>query len=205
MSNAAASFNSASATWEEHRSVFFKALQESDRAILETVIEKYPEAVNWRDEKGTPPLHAAFDKRDLDTFKYLLEKGADPSQQENLSGLRAFFSPYDDYYIIEKAIKAGEKDYIVPLLQQQDNLMRRNVRPPKEVRFEILDLLERARSIRTEYREQKRTIALMQKMAAEQTAAPVAAPATEDSATIEVLKPAQVQRRVPGTPVSNNG
>lgn len=83
--------------------------------------------------------------------------------------------------------------------------MRRNVLPPKEVRFEILDLLERARSIRTEYREQKRTIALMQKMAAEQTAAPVAASATEDSATIEVLKPAQVQRRVQGTPVSNNG
>ncbi len=195
MSQASAPFNSASASWEEHRAVFFQALKASDRATLETVIQKYPEAVEWRDEKGTPPLHTAFDKRDLDTFKYLLEKGADARQQENLTGLRAFFAAYDDYYIIEKAIKAGEKDYIVPLLQQQDDLIRRDVLPPKEVRFEILDLLERARSIRTEYREQKRTMALMQKMAS-QAAAPAAR--VEDDASIEVLKPAQVQRRNAG-------
>lgn len=192
MATQAAGFNSASASWEDHRAAFFKALEQSDRQTLETVLKKYPEAVDWYDAKGTPPLHAAFDKRDIDTFRFLLEKGANPDQKAHLSGLRALFASYDDPSVIEKAIKAGEKSYIIALLQHNG---RKNYRSPaytapKAVRFEIGDLLNRGEQIRAEFYAEKE---------AAKSAPPVAAPATTAGPNndIDIMKPAQVQRRTP--------
>lgn len=188
-----APFNGATASWEDHRAAFFKALKQSDRGTLETVLKKYPEAVNWQDAKGTPPLHTAFDKRDLDTFKFLLENGANPNQQAPLTGLRAIFSSNDYPNILEKAVKAGEKPYVVSLLQHEaEQTGAENA--PKAVRFEFIDLLKRARKIREEFLAQQRDNK------------PAAAPAPQQSAAAEgeqhlkVLKPAQVQRRVPSAP-----
>lgn len=200
MSKATAPFNSASATWEQHREVFFKALQESDRTTLATVLKKYPEAVEWYDAKGTPSLHTAFEKRDLETFKFLLENGADPRQQARITGLRVYFTEYTDPYILEKAIKAGEKDYIIPLLERNAgegcmNHYRMNGRKaPKAIRFEIIDMLKRADTFHEEFRQQNRAKSKVQT----QQASP--APGQTLAGEVEVLKPAKVQRRVPGTP-----
>ena len=60
MSQASLPFNSASASWEEHRTVFFQALKTSDRPVLEAVLKKYPEAVDWKDTKGCPPASHRF-------------------------------------------------------------------------------------------------------------------------------------------------
>ncbi|MDP2206561.1 MAG: ankyrin repeat domain-containing protein [Alphaproteobacteria bacterium] len=190
-----AGFNSAAASWEDHRAAFFKSLQESDRATMQTVLKKYPEAVDWQDPKGNTPLHTAFDKRDLDTFKFLLEKGANPNQQAQLTGLRKLFSVFPDPYILEKAVKTGEKPYIIPLLQY--NAWQHNrtngERAPKAVRFEITDLLKRADKIREEFLEQQR--------GNKPAAAPAPQPAaTEGEQHLEVLKPAKVQRRAPNAP-----
>lgn len=194
MSTPTAPFNSAAASWEDHRAAFFKALQESDRGTMETVLKKYPEATNWQDAKGTPPLHTAFNKRDLDTFKFLLEKGADPNQQAQLTGLRAIFSAFDDPYILEKAVKAGEKPFIIPLLQHnaEQNYRTDGGKAPKAVRFEITDLLKRAGKIRAEFLEEKHLNASNPKPASQPATA-----AAEAEQHLEVLKPAQVQRRVP--------
>ncbi len=192
MSQASLPFNSASASWEEHRTVFFQALKTSDRPVLEAVLKKYPEAVDWKDAKGCPPLHTAFAKRDLDTFKFLLEKGADPNQYEQLTGLRVFFNRYgfDDPGILEKAVKHGEKDYIIPLLQHnaEQTYRTRSEKAPKEIRFEIEDLLKRGDKIRKEF------------LASTPAPAPAAAPAIQppaSAAEIQLMKPAQVQRRAP--------
>ena len=191
MSQASVPFNSASASWEDHRTAFFQALKANDRDTLETVLHKYPEAVDWKDAKGTPPLHTAFAQRDLDTFKFLLEKGADPNQQAQFAGLRAIFSSYPDPSILELSIKAGQKPYIIPLLQynaDQEDIRDHTYKPPRHIQFEIIDLLKRGGTIRKEF------LAAPPAPAAQTPQAPASGNAATD---IQVMKPAQVQRRTP--------
>lgn len=190
MSKATNSFNSASATWEEHRTAFFEAIDNSDRQTIETVLLKYPEAVEWQDAKGRRPLHLSFEKRDLDTFLLLLDKNASPEQQSNRTGFWAAFAEFSDISILQSATRNGEKQFIIPLLQRGASTSSVNgAWAPKKVRYEIDDLLKRAGKIAAEYAAQKQSAVTPP---VTQTTTPQSIGQKTD---IEVLKPVKVKNR----------
>lgn len=199
MSQASTPFNSASASWEDHRTAFFQAVKAGDKTTIETVVKKYPEAVEWEDAKGTPPLHVAFAKRDLDTFKFLLEKGAKPYQKVEFTGMRAFFSTIFDPSILEVAVKAGEKPYIVALLQRSTHPQYVRTYAPKNMQAEISDLLKRERQIRLDflYPDPVPGAAAQVAPAASTPAVQVEPKPAAAADDIKVMKPAQIQRRTP--------
>ena len=188
MSKATTSFNSASATWEEHRVAFFNAIQQGDLQTLDTVVTKYPEAVEWQDQKGQRPLHLAFENNNRDVFVYLLEKKSDPNQQSpHLSAWKRFFSDGHEYSILQKSIFKGDKSYIIPLLQHgADARYSSGHGAPRDIRYEIDDLLKRADKIRAEFE-------VAQKKPA--PPAPQAVTSANTPQEIEVLKPVKVKNR----------
>lgn len=191
MSKATQSFNSASATWEEHRAAFFEAIHSSDKKTLEAVLKKYPEAVEWQDKEGQRSLHLSFEKRDLDTFLFLLDNKASPDQGSPRKGFWASFMGHPRHSsILQNATKKGEKQFIIPLLQRGAATYDvSGYMAPKKVRYEIDDLLNRAEKIAAEY-------AAEQKSAATPHATQIATPQnTGQKADIEVLKPVKVKNR----------
>ena len=190
MSNTTQSFNSASATWEEHRAAFFEAIGNSDRQTLETVLEKYPEAVEWQDAKGRRPLQLSFEKRDLDTFLFLLDNKASPDQKSMPTGFFGFFSDYSELSILQSTVRKGEKPFIIPLLQRGAGTNSvSGAWAPKKVRYEIDDLLKRAKKIEAEY------VAEQKSGATAPTAQPATSKSTGQTSDIEVLKPLKVKNR----------
>lgn len=188
MSQTTSSFNSASATWEEHRSAFFNAIKNADIPTIESVLAKYPEAVEWQDQKGQRPLHLAFEQRDRDTFLYFLEKGANPDQTAPASTfLGRVASDWDDLCILTKTVKKGEKDFVVPLLQHgASTTSTYGWQAPKNIRYEMDDLLERADKIRAEFKASQK-----------KSSAPALQAVTTPDASqeIEVLKPVKMKNR----------
>jgi len=200
MSQTTTSFNSTSASWEEHRAAFFKAIENSDIPTLQTVLTKYPEAVEWQNQRGERPLHLAFEKRDRDTFLHLLQQGANPDQQSVIPQ-SLFYRFWQSIYganpaehILKETVKKGEKDYIIPLLQHGAQTMYADTYlAPKDVRYEISDLLQRADKIRKEF------LAEQKAAKAPPSLAPAAAkPDAADNGEIEVLKPVKVKNRTSG-------
>lgn len=191
MSQTTSSFNSASATWEEHRSAFFKAIRQGDMQTLDTVLTKYPEAVSWQDQKGQRPLHLAFENKNHDVFVYLLENKSDPNQESpEASGWKRFFSEGYSYSILQKAIFKGDKSYIMPLLQHgADTRFSSGQGAPRDIRYEIDDLLKRADRIRAEFE------AAQKNPAAFAAPAPQAVTAADNPQEIEVLKPVRMKNR----------
>lgn len=194
MSQTTVAFNGASASWEEHRAAFFSALQNSDIQTLETVMTKYPEAVEWQNKQGERPLHLAFEKRDRDTFMYLLQKGANANQESVVQRPLVFkillMEGNSSEYILDEAVQKGEKNFIIPLLQYGASEHRaRRYRAPKEIRYEISDLLDRADIIRKEFLADQKA----QKHAQPTPAKAQSSPSGEQE--IEVLKPVKVRNK----------
>ncbi len=191
MSQTTTSFNSASASWEDHRAAFFGAIQNSDSDTILTVLKKYPEALEWQDKKGQKPLRLAFDNKDQALFLLLLDNGASPDQESALKGWEKFMTR-GTKSILNSAIEKGAKDYIIPLLQRGAYTYSADgMSAPKSVRYEIVDLLKRTDAIRKEF------LADQQK---QQTTPP--APAVvksgqtdEQEIEIEVLKPIKVKNK----------
>lgn len=187
MSQTTNAFNSASATWEEHRAAFFGAIQNNDSDTILTVLEKYPEAVEWQDKKGQRPLRLAFDNKNHSLFLLLLDNGASPNQESALKGWEKFVGGIDKS-ILNSAIEKGAKDYIIPLLQYGASTHNAfGLEAPKSVRYEIVDLLKRAEIIRKEF------LASQKVVQPAQAASAAANPANEQE--IEVLKPVKVKNK----------
>lgn len=191
MSQTTPSFNSASATWEDHRSTFFNALKNADIPTIESVLKKYPEAVEWQDQKGQRPLHLAFENNNLDVFVYLLENKASPDQQSpHGSALKRFFAGDVSHPILQKCIDRGDKSYIIPLLQHGAEAQYSSGQgAPRDIRYEIDDLLKRADRIRAEFE------AAQKNPAAFAAPAPQAVTAADNPQEIEVLKPVRMKNR----------
>lgn len=196
MSQTTTSFNSAAASWEEHREAFFQALQNSDIPTLQTVLTKYPEAVEWQNKRGERCLHLTFEKRDRETFLFLLKNGADPNQESCVHDLfNRFFavlagaSTLPTKYILQEAVIKGEKPFIIPLLQYGASEHYANGHDaPKNIRYEICDLLARAPKIRKEFQEEQKAAKATQKPPSSP------APAATNNSEIEVLKPVKVRK-----------
>lgn len=194
MSAISPDFNSAVSTWDNYRSDFFKALQTGDKDAVTVVAARYPEAVNWSDKNGGAPLHIAFDKRDKDMFRHLLDLGAHPSQRQEYRSFESFFIK-EPVEIICRAAYQGEKEYVHLLLAygasgETYNNGIKDGKIPAAVRYDILDMLAAAGRIRKEFK------ASLGKPAPQSAATPpVPATAAATQEHIDVLKPAKVQRR----------
>mmetsp|Transcript_28627 Transcript_28627/g.20685 ORF Transcript_28627/g.20685 Transcript_28627/m.20685 type:complete len:92 (-) Transcript_28627:114-389(-) len=48
------------------------------RSVLEFLVDQGSD-INAQDSEGMTPLHVSYELEEMDTFEYLLKKGADPS------------------------------------------------------------------------------------------------------------------------------
>jgi hypothetical protein len=197
-------FNSATATWEEHRHAFFSAIKAGDTGTVGIIAQKYPEAVGWRDKAGHASLHIAFARRDMAMFQHLLDLGAKTSQTQLYRNPTLLFLAKDSETILNVAARNGRKDFVTALLERgESDTYIQSERIPRAVRYEIIDLLEAAGRIRKDYLA--RNPSPLQ-MAAAVGALPAASlpdtamPSVAPQSDINVLKPVHVQRRAPNAP-----
>ncbi|MEZ0224321.1 MAG: ankyrin repeat domain-containing protein [Alphaproteobacteria bacterium] len=123
--------------WEDAREVFFRAIKKENTALLDAVVKKYPEALEWQTDPGTS-LFIALNAGKITSFKHLVDLGAD------VNGING-----NGVGILLLAARCGTKDFVEFLLERGATVDKRYV--SEATRFDhhqVADLLKRADKIR---------------------------------------------------------
>jgi hypothetical protein len=160
-------------SFEEARPVFFKAIKTENFEMLDALSKKFPDALGWENDKGTP-LFIALRENKLGSFKRLIGLGAD--LQGNSGDL------------LELSAMGGKKDFAQFILEQGvSNTGSAEYYARSRKNFDIADMLKRKDIIRAEYLAKN-----PQPAPAPATVAP--APDMTTDSKIELLSPVQLKK-----------
>lgn len=164
------------ATLEEEREKFFGAIHWSAKDALTAIVQKYPDALEWRNAESEKPLYIAMKNNRLDTFRFLIDLGADPNQRDVT---RHYIG---EAPILSVAGKEGKEEFVQLLLERGADPRARDKdgRTPETwttsslKNFAIADMILRGDQIRAEY---------LASQAAQPTPAPASVAATTPGET----------------------
>lgn len=154
---------------EEIHADFFKAIKREKLQDIEKIIVAHPEAMNWKTSKGQSALHYAMFEGCLESFKYLLEKGAPQGIEYECSYVTD--SSYRRLDVFNAACYRRKKDFVFAYLERnsvyygslKEAAHKEGVKSP-----DIRSYLENAAQIYRDYQEeQKLKSALMREEKAE--------------------------------------
>ncbi|MDE1151423.1 MAG: ankyrin repeat domain-containing protein [Micavibrio sp.] len=169
-------------TWTEERKQFFAAVGKNDRAMMDATLAKYPEALEWRTQQGTKPLYIALEKKNMDAFTYLLDRGASPDQPET----------YGEYQVLKMrplhiAASWGEHAFVRTLLERGADHAQRDAKKrtadqvaiSEKKDYELADMILRGPQLRAAWLAAQTPVAAPQ----------LSTPANDTVATEKSIKP----------------
>jgi hypothetical protein len=160
--------------FDEARPAFFNAIKNADLDALTAFTKKFPDALQWENEKGTS-LYIALKHKQLGAFQHLVGLGAD---------INSVASGKD--CLLQIAAETNKKDFVQFMLEQgvvNVGYAEDYARGYKN--FDIADMIKRKDIIRAEYLAQN---------SAPVPTVPQASLEVATETKIEVLSPVQLRK-----------
>lgn len=164
-------------SFDEARPAFFAAIKKEDCETMSALFKKFPDALDWENEKGTP-LYIALAHNKLEAFKHLVSLGADFDKN----------APGNSWGLMETAAADNRKDFVMYMLENGvTNIGNAEYWARHRKYFDIADTIKRKDIIRAEYLAKNQP-------PAHTAPAPQASPDVATDNKIELLAPVQLRK-----------